>query len=177
MLHACFVRSPFARARIVGIDASAALALAGVHAVFVAADLNPDVREPWYTIIGQDVPDTPRPPLAEGEVRFVGDPVALVVAENRYLAEDAAELVDVDYDPLPAVADYADARRSRPSSCTRAIAGNVAGSCAGAPAETRWTRRARRPPTSSRETIYQQAYAAVPHRDPRPGRRVVGRAS
>ena len=44
----------------------------------------------------KDIPDSPRPPLAEGEVRFVGDPVALVVAENRYLAEDAADLVDVD---------------------------------------------------------------------------------
>ncbi len=80
MLHACFVRSPFARARILGIDTSAALALDGVHAVFTAQDLNPELHELWYTIIGKDVPDTPRPPLAEGEARFVGDPVALVVA-------------------------------------------------------------------------------------------------
>jgi carbon-monoxide dehydrogenase large subunit len=76
MLHACFVCSPLARARIAGIDVSAALALEGVHAVFVAADLNPGVHEQWYTIVGPDVPDSPRPPLAEGEVRFVGDPVA-----------------------------------------------------------------------------------------------------
>src|SRR5262245_8657895 len=106
MLHACFVRSPLPRARILGIDPSAALELDGVRAVFVAADLNPGVREAWYTIVGPDVPDSPRPPLAEGEVRFVGDPVALVVATDRYIAEDAAELVAVDYDQLPPVVDY-----------------------------------------------------------------------
>src|SRR2546430_12153152 len=66
MLHACFVRSPLARARILGVDAAEALAVDGVHAVFTAGDLNPDVREQWYTLIGRDVPDTPRPPLAEG---------------------------------------------------------------------------------------------------------------
>ena len=70
MLHACFVRSPFAHARINGIDATAALALPGVHAVFTAADLNPDVREAWHAIAGKDVPDTPRPPLAEGEIEI-----------------------------------------------------------------------------------------------------------
>src|SRR5262245_40931679 len=112
MLHACFVRSPLARAEILSIDTAEALALDGVHAVFVAADLNPDVREQWYTLIGKDVPDTPRPPLAEGEVRFVGDPVALVVAEDRYVAEDAAELVMVDYEPLQPVPDYVTARES-----------------------------------------------------------------
>ena len=70
----------------------------GVHAVFLAADLNPGVREQWHTSLGPDVPEAPRPPLAEDEVRFVGDPVALVVAESRYVAEDAADLVAVDYD-------------------------------------------------------------------------------
>ena len=52
--------------------------------VFTAADLNPDVKEQWHTSIGPASPETPRPPLAEDEVRFVGDPVALVVAESRY---------------------------------------------------------------------------------------------
>lgn len=106
MLHACFVRSPFARARINGVDASAALALPGVHSVFTAADLNSDIGEAWHAVVGRDVPDTPRPPLAEGEAKFVGDPVALVVADNRYIAEDAIELVEVDYEPLPALADF-----------------------------------------------------------------------
>ena len=120
MLHACFVRSPFARARINGIDASAALALPGVRAVFTAADLNPDVKEAWHAVAGKDIPDTPRPPLAEGEVKFVGDPVALVVAESRYIAEDAVELVDVDYEPLPAVADFTKASAAPPPEFRRA---------------------------------------------------------
>lgn len=107
MLHVCFVRSPFARAAIGSIDTDAARALAGVHAVFTAADLNPDVKEQWHTAMGPQGPETPRPPLAEGEARFVGDPVAMVVAVNRYVAEDAAELVVIEYEPLPAVVDYA----------------------------------------------------------------------
>ena len=106
MLHACFVRSPIARARINGIDASAALALDGVHAVFTAADLNLDVRESWYSMVGPDLPDPAKPPLAEGEARFVGDPVALVVAVDRYVAEDAADLVELDLEPLEPVVDY-----------------------------------------------------------------------
>ena len=134
MLHACFVRSPFARATINGIDTSAALALPGVHAVFTAEDLNPDVKEAWHAVAGKDIPDTPRPPLAEGEVKFVGDPVALVVAESRYVAEDAVELVDVDYEPLPAVADFTQGS----ASCRRVVVhdaypDNVAGGMGGAP--------------------------------------------
>jgi carbon-monoxide dehydrogenase large subunit len=109
MLHAHFVRSPFARARIENIDASEALTLPGVHAVFTAADLNSEAGRAWYSLSGIDTPDTPRPPLAEGEVKFVGDPVALIVADDRYIAEDAAELVVVDYDPLDPVVEYYDA--------------------------------------------------------------------
>ncbi len=107
MVHACFVRSPFARARVAAIDISEARALPGVRAVFLGGDLNPGVHEQWHSQLGPDGPETPRPPLAEDEVRFVGDPVALVVAESRYIAEDACELVVVDYEPLPAVVDYA----------------------------------------------------------------------
>ncbi|TDC70707.1 xanthine dehydrogenase family protein molybdopterin-binding subunit [Actinomadura sp. GC306] len=160
MLHACFVRSPMARARIAGIDASEALALDGVHAVFTAADLNPDVREQWYTLTGRDIPDTPRPPLAEDEVRFAGDPVALVVAADRYIAEDAAELVAVDYEPLPPVADYVTARDSD-ELVHAAYPGNLAGELAGPPF-------AELAPVFDeaalvvRETIYQQAYVPVP---------------
>src|SRR5260370_1375101 len=106
MLHACFVRSPVAHAEIRGIDTSAACAAPGVRAVFTAAELNGDVREQWHTSVGRQSPETPRPPLAEGRVRFVGDPVALVIAESRYLAEDAAGLVYVDYEPMPAGAAH-----------------------------------------------------------------------
>lgn len=158
MLHACFVRSPFARARINGIDATAALALPGVHVVFTAGDLNPDVREAWHAVAGKDVPDTPRPPLAEGEAKFVGDPVALVVAENRYLAEDAAELVDVDYEPLPAVADFTKAVGS-PVVVHDAYPDNVAGGLGGAPPDEATFAAAAHVVSAN---VYQQIYAPVP---------------
>jgi len=112
MLHACFVRSPFARAAIGRIDTSAALAMPGVRFVFTAADLNPGVHEQWHGAVGPKSPETPRPPLAEGEARFVGDAVAMVVAESRYLAEDAAERVEVEWEPLEAVVDYTRAAES-----------------------------------------------------------------
>jgi aerobic carbon-monoxide dehydrogenase large subunit len=158
MLHACFVRSPFARARINGIDTSAALALAGVRTVFTAADLNPDVRETWHAVAGKDVPDTPRPPLAEGEVKFVGDPVALVVAESRYIAEDAIELVDVDYEPLPAIADFTKAANSDVV-VHEAYPDNVAGGMGGAPPDEETFTTAAHVVEAH---VYQQIYAPVP---------------
>jgi carbon-monoxide dehydrogenase large subunit len=160
LLHACFVRSPHPRARIIAIDTSAALQLPGVHAVFTAADLNGDVREAWYTGTGNQVPDTPRPPLADGEARFAGDPVALVVADSRYLAEDAAELVEVDYEPLPAVADYATAGPSE-GLVHENYPGNLAGQLGGAPAETLADAFDAAAYVIS-ETIWEQAVAAVP---------------
>jgi aerobic carbon-monoxide dehydrogenase large subunit len=158
MLHACFVRSPFARARINGIDASAALELPGVHAVFTAADLNPDVREAWHAVAGKDIADTPRPPLAEGEAKFVGDPVALIVAESRYVAEDALELVDVDYEPLPSVTDFTRAQTSDVL-VHDTYANNVAGGLGGAPPDEETFASAA---CVVRENIYQQIYAPVP---------------
>jgi carbon-monoxide dehydrogenase large subunit len=106
MLHACFVRSSFARAAIKRVDISAALTMPGVRFVFTAGDLNPDAKEQWHTSIGKDGPETPRPPLAHDEARFVGDPVALVVAETLAQAHDAAEVVVVDYEPLEPIVDY-----------------------------------------------------------------------
>jgi carbon-monoxide dehydrogenase large subunit len=150
MLHACFVRSPFPRARIGGVDVSDALALDGVYAVFTAADLNPEVHELWYSIMGKDIPDTPRPLLAEGEVRFVGDPVALVVADSRYVAEDAAELVDVDYEPLDPVVDYRSAREKN-------VAGRLRGGKKGLFDEVGESAA-----HVVSETIHQQAYVASP---------------
>src|SRR5947209_10669489 len=158
MLHACIVRSPYARARINGIDASAALALPGVRAVFTAADLNPDVKEAWHAVAGKDVPDTPRPPLAEGEAKFVGDPVALIVAESRYIAEDALELVDVDYEPLPAITDFTRAQSSDVL-VHETYADNVAGGMGGAPPDEEVFASAA---CVVKENIYQQIYAPVP---------------
>jgi aerobic carbon-monoxide dehydrogenase large subunit len=162
MLHACFVRSPFARAKISGIDAGAALALRGVRAVFTAEDLNQDVKEAWHAVAGKDIPDTPRPPLAEGEVKFVGDPVALVVAESRYIAEDAVELVDVDYEPLPAVADFTQAVRLAAESDVavhEAYPDNVAGGMGGAPPDEDTFSSAAH---VAEANVYQQIYAPVP---------------
>ncbi len=160
MLHACFVRSPFARARVQRIDTSAALALPGVRFVFTAADLNPGVREQWHTTIGKDMPETPRPPLAEGEVRFVGDPVALVVAESRYLAEDAADRVEIDYEPLPAVVDYTEAEHAE-ALVHEKHGSNVIAQLMTMPASALDAVFDSAAHVAS-ETIYQQAYAPVP---------------
>ncbi|MBX7432030.1 xanthine dehydrogenase family protein molybdopterin-binding subunit [Mycobacterium sp. Y57] len=159
MLHACFVRSPYAHAAIRRFDASAALALPGVHAVFTAADLNPDVREAWHAVAGKNVPDTPRPPLAEGEVKFVGDPIALVVAESRYLAEDAIELIDVDYDPLPAVADFTKAVGPGVPVVHGAYPDNVAGGMGGAPPDEDTFAGAAHVASAH---VYQQIHTPVP---------------
>ncbi len=92
--HVTIVRSPVAHALITGIDASAAAGMPGVVAVLTAADLPapPEGGDP-----------TAEPLLAADRVRYVGEPVALVLTEGRYQGEDAAELVSVDYDVLPAV--------------------------------------------------------------------------
>jgi len=105
-LHACFVRSPHAHARIVNIDAKAALAMPGVFAVFTGRDL-----AQWTTPLRMAPPIEGLHPvemttLPLDKVRFHGDPVACVIAASRYLAEDAAERVEVEYEPLPAVADF-----------------------------------------------------------------------
>ena len=98
-LHAVFVRSTAAHARLVAVDTAAAERAPGVLGVFVAADLG------LGHLRGHPMldPGFDRPPLAEGEVRFVGEPVAVVVATTRAEAVDAAELVVVDLEPLPVV--------------------------------------------------------------------------
>ena len=160
LLHGWFVRSPFARARIGTIDTSAASALPGVRAVLTGADLNPGVHEQWHTMNGPLGPETPRPPLAEGEVRFVGDPVALVVAESRAIAEDAAELVDVDYDPLPPVVDYTTAEDAS-DLVHEAHGSNLIGAIPGRP-EEKLAELYESAAHVVRETIHQQACAAAP---------------
>jgi carbon-monoxide dehydrogenase large subunit len=104
LLDAAFVRSPFAHARLGSVDAGAALELPGVVAVLTGADL--DVLPlPVGGVEGGVVADAGHPVLARGKVRYAGEAVAVVVAESRALAEDAAELVDVDYEPLEPVLD------------------------------------------------------------------------
>jgi carbon-monoxide dehydrogenase large subunit len=108
MLHAAFVRSPYAHARLGRIDAVAARAMPGIHAVLSFADLPPalQLRRLPNLMPNPVIRQSPTPyALARDEVCFVGEPVAAVVADSRYLAEDAASRVAVDYQPLPAVAD------------------------------------------------------------------------
>jgi len=128
MLHAAFVRSPLAHAAIRSIDASAARAMAGVHAVYTAADLRPHLSVERLAV-GLPSPSyrqvADRPVLANDEVVHVGEPVALVIADNRYLAEDAAALVEVDYDPLPVVVDPREALRPDAPRAHRAAPHNL----------------------------------------------------
>lgn len=115
MLHAGFVRASFAHARIRGIDASAALALPGVHAVLGWGDLNRTLQTARLpSLVLNPYSKSPRTQLAlaKDEVVYVGEAIAIVVAESRYVAEDAAALVAVDYEPLPAISDCRDAVRN-----------------------------------------------------------------
>ena len=106
LLEAAFVRSPFAHARLGPIDVEAALALPGVAAVFTGADLGERAHAlPAGAVDDGIVADAGHPVLARDRVRYAGEAVALVVAESRAVAEDAAELVDVDYEPLQPVLD------------------------------------------------------------------------
>ncbi len=103
-LEACFVRSPFAHARITRIDVEAARQAAGVVAVYTAADLPFGDRDLPLLIPHPDLTHgRTQKCLASKVVRHVGEAVVFIVAEDRYLAEDAADLVQVDYEPLPAV--------------------------------------------------------------------------
>jgi carbon-monoxide dehydrogenase large subunit len=108
MLHVAFVRSPHAHALVRRIDGTAAAGMPGVHAVLTLADLSPQLsqeRLPLQFRSAQLPPDITPFVLAKDEVCFVGEAVAMVAADTRYLAEDAAALVAVDYEPLPAVSD------------------------------------------------------------------------
>jgi carbon-monoxide dehydrogenase large subunit len=106
MLHAVVLRSGVAHGRIRRLDASAARALAGVHAVISAADIGDDV--PMIPLRLANLPEFKpylQPVIAKDKVRYVGEPLALVVADSQALAEDALEAIDVDIEPLPVVAD------------------------------------------------------------------------
>ena len=116
--HAVFVRSPHAHANVVSIDVAAAKAAPGVLDVFVGADVANDKINglPCGWLItstdGQPMKEPPHPILAQGKVRYVGDHVAMVVAETLEQARNAAELVEVNYDVLPAVVDVGAAQKA-----------------------------------------------------------------
>jgi aerobic carbon-monoxide dehydrogenase large subunit len=112
MLHACILRSPHAHARILRIDAAAAKAIPGIVAVFTGADVNdacglvpcaaeiPNLKAPAHTV------------LADDRVYFVGHAVAVAVATDAYIARDAIDAIDVEYDPLPVVTNAEEAAKS-----------------------------------------------------------------
>ena len=116
--YAVFVRSPHAHAKIKSINTAKAKAAAGVVGVFTGDDLATDkvggLPCGWLItdVNGQPMKEPPHPVLAQGKVRYVGDPVAVVIAETLIEARDAAELVEVDYETLPAVVNAGDARKA-----------------------------------------------------------------
>lgn len=105
LLHMAVVRSPYAHANIISIDASAAEAMDGVLAVFTGEDIDLAAIPTAWLIPDSDLKTPEHPALAKGKVRYVGDGVAVVLAEDRYLAQDAADAVMVEYEELPAVVD------------------------------------------------------------------------
>lgn len=111
MLHVAFHRSPIARGRIVSIDLAAARALPGVVAIYLAEDLAAIPLQLVSFFMIAPPPGTRATPLADGRVAYVGDPIALVVADDRYVAEDAAALIDVQYAEEDAVVGIEAARR------------------------------------------------------------------
>ena len=121
--HAAIVRSPHAHARILGYEVSAALAMEGVVGVITGGDVERLTR-PFS--VGVTAPVSYYC-LATDKARFVGEPVAMVVARNRYLAEDAAEAVVVDYEPLPAVVDVERALEPNAPVLHEAMGGNLTG--------------------------------------------------
>ncbi len=104
MVEAAFVRSTEGHARIISIDVEAARAMPGVLLVWTGEDVAHLPGIPWRLEL-EGMKGTAQPLLAKDMVRYVGEPVAVVVAETAHLAEDACELIDVDYEPLPAVMD------------------------------------------------------------------------
>ncbi|MET7997281.1 xanthine dehydrogenase family protein molybdopterin-binding subunit [Amycolatopsis sp. NPDC005232] len=106
-LAAAFLRSPHAHAKILSFDATEALALPGVIAVFSGADLM-EIQKPLAPKVQHpQLRDYPRLPMPPAELHYVGEPLAVVIAESRYIAEDAMELIEVDFEVLPAVASTA----------------------------------------------------------------------
>jgi carbon-monoxide dehydrogenase large subunit len=131
LAHMVVLRSPHAHARVKRIDVAAARAMPGVLAVLTAAEAEADGLAPLRPSAeanaqtGEPFRFTPQPLLARDKVRYVGEPVALVVAERRDEAQDAAERVRVDYDPLPAVTNAAAARAAGAPVVAADVPGNL----------------------------------------------------
>jgi aerobic carbon-monoxide dehydrogenase large subunit len=160
LLHAHFLRSDVARARIVAIDTTAAAEAEGVVAVFTGADLNGRVVGDMHGTLSVNARG-PLTPLAEADVRHVGDPVAMIVASSRYLAEDAAELVDVEYEIAGAVIDMDDAVRTDAPTVHPGLASNVVSSNE-VPVDAELQAILNSAPHVITETVRQHRYLPVP---------------
>lgn len=110
MAYMAIARSPYAHARIKSIDTAAAKAAPGVVAVFTGDDVEMNAPCAWL-IPDSNLKTPPHPVLAKGKVRYAGDAVAIVIAESRYQAQDAADLIRVEYEPLPAVVNPEEATK------------------------------------------------------------------
>lgn len=160
MLSAAVLRSEVAHARIVAIDARRARELPGVVAVFTAADLGAVGGIPMRLAPREALRRCFQKPLAADKVRYVGEPLALVVASDRYVAEDALELIDVTLEALPAVADLRAARRPDASVVHSSLEGNIAEHIVmrvGDPEEA-----LRRAPVRLKATLSIQRHTAIP---------------
>jgi carbon-monoxide dehydrogenase large subunit len=126
MVHAAILRSSCAHARIVRIDTGAAAKAPGVIGVLTAADM-PSVKTiPMRTGRVPGLERCQQTPIAKDKVRYVGDPVAVVVGQDRYLAEDALELIEVDYEPLGAVTEPREAMRNGAPRLHDTVSDNIA---------------------------------------------------
>ena len=114
-VYMAVVRSPYPHARIESVNLDAARAAEGVVGAFAGADLADEWKGglPCAWPVTEDIKTPVHYPLATDEARYQGDPVAVVVAESRALAKDAAELVEVDYEPLPSTGDVDEGARGR----------------------------------------------------------------
>lgn len=126
MLSMAVVRSPHAHANIRSIDISAAQKAPGIIAVFTGKDVTLAPVPCAWLVPNSDLKTPPHPTLATEKVRYVGDGVAIIIAQNRYLAQDAVDLVQVDYDVLPAVVSPEEATKSGAPQLHADVANNIA---------------------------------------------------
>ncbi len=158
-LHAAFVRSPVARGAIRSIETAAARALPGVLGVYTCADLEIVLHSVRPAFWPPNIPCPPSYPLAKRDVRFAGEAVVLVVAADRYVAEDAAELVEIEYDAGDPVIDYLSAENQ--PAVHPEIGTNVVFS-AGSPADPELEAIFARAAHVVEDSVHQQNQLALP---------------
>jgi carbon-monoxide dehydrogenase large subunit len=125
MLHVAFLRSPIAHARIAGVELGDALAHEGVIAAFGGAEIHEECQPFAVHLTTPGAIAPPRSLLAQDKLRYVGEPIAVAIARSRYIAEDAIELIEVDYEPLPVVGDSASALEPDAELVHEMVPGNV----------------------------------------------------